>query len=77
MPALTPRKMSGIAGCRLKGIPLSWEDVAEYGCADPQKQWHIVCKYFDYHGGKPARKCYPAPRFKGRCSDRDLISSKE
>lgn len=58
MPIMLPPKLKGIAWCQLKGIPLSKKDIRERGCVDPNKQFYVVCKYFDYHGGVRARKCY-------------------
>ncbi len=58
---LLPPKLKGIAWCQLKGIPLSKKDVRMRGCIDPNKQFYIVCKHFDYHGGVRARRCYARP----------------
>lgn len=70
---MVPPRLKGIAGCRLKGIALTWDDIKKHGCIDQKKQRKVVCKHFDYHGGKRARKCYAEPvKEDTGCKDRQL-----
>lgn len=72
MAVMVPPRLNGVAGCRLKGIMLNWGDIKERGCVDPDKQWNVVCKHFDYHGCKRDRRCYAAPVETCRCGEREL-----
>lgn len=75
MSTMVPPRAKGIAGCKLKGIALTRGVIKQYGCINPAKQRRVVCRHFEYHGGKRrARRCYPEEIKKedASCKDRQL-----